>query len=133
MLPEGFPFHQFNIEMVYQIRVFHFREGQYCAVLAHDRFHVQTLASNRRHRRIEQRKVAAAKRKLESLANRLLDLDGSIARENSTRNEEDTRQFEESMKNVNTKIKTKSDVNRVKKCSRAKMNLENCMTYLHKS
>ena len=77
--------------------------------------------------------MAVAERTLESLANRLLDLDGRIARENSTRNEKDNRQFVEYMKNVNTKNKTKSDVNRVKKCSRAKMNLENCMTYLHKS
>jgi len=45
----------------------------------------------------------------------LLDLDGRVARENDTRNEEDTRKFVESMKNVNTKNKTKSDVNRIKK------------------
>jgi len=70
--------------------------------LAHDRFHVPTLAANRRHC-IEQRIIAADERTLESLANRLLDLDGRIDRENSTRNEEDTRQFVKSMKNVSTK------------------------------
>ena len=42
--------------------------------------------------------MAAGERMLESIANRLLDLNGRIARENSTRNEEDTRQVEESIK-----------------------------------
>ena len=101
--------------------------------MAHDRFHVPKLAANRHNLRIEQRKMTAAERTLKSLANRLLDLDGRIARENSTRKEEDTRQCVESMKNVNTKNKTKSDVNRVKNGSTAKTNLENCMTFLHKN
>jgi len=57
--------------------------------------------------------MAAGERMLESIANRLLDLNGRIARENSTRNEEDTRQVVESIKNVNTNHKTNSDVNRV--------------------
>jgi len=77
--------------------------------LAHGRFHVPTKAANRRHRRIEQRNMAATERMLKSIANRLLDLNGRIARENSTRNEEDTRQVVESIKNVNTEHKTKSD------------------------
>jgi len=50
----------------------------------------------------------------------LLDLDGRITWENSARNEEDTRQFVECMKNVNRK--TKSDVNRLNEWFQSKDN-----------
>ena len=53
-----------------------------------------------------------AERAIQSLADRLLDLDGQIA-DNEIR--QNTHEFVESMKNQNTKSKTKSDMNIVRK------------------
>ena len=84
--------------------------GPNTSILAHDQFHVPTSPTFDVITVCGNVKMAAEKT-LESLSNRLLELESIISPAN---HEIDTKEFVESMKNKNTKKKMKSDVNRVK-------------------